>query len=160
MNRQRYTLTAPHFFELLAGVVGAVILTAALVPATQAVEAATGDAVSGPAKLVKTIAAIEDQARYRHADWGIQVLNEGGGKVLASQNSQKLFVPASTMKIYSVATALKLYGPNYRFKTPVYPEGAITGGTLDGNLILVASGDTSMGLRELPNGTLFTRTDR
>lgn len=143
-----------RLFGLLVGVGAAVILAAALTPATPAM-AASGDAVAGPAKLVKTIAAIEDQSRYGQSNWGIQVLNENGGKVLASQNSQKLFVPASTMKIYSVATALKLYGPNYRFKTPVYRQGTVTGGTLNGNLVLVASGDTSMGLREMPDGTLY-----
>jgi beta-lactamase class A len=92
IDPKRYTHTARHSFALLVSVVGAVILTAALVPATPAVGAATGDTVSGPAKLVKTIAAIEGQPRYQHADWGIQVLNQDSGKVLASQNSQELFV--------------------------------------------------------------------
>ena len=47
------------------------------------------------------------------------------------------------------------YGPNYRFRTPVYREGTVTGGTLTGNLVLVASGDMSLGLREERNGTLY-----
>ena len=144
--------TPRRFFELLVGVACPVILTVATAPA---VGGATGNTVSGPAGLVTAVATIEHASRYGHADWGIQVLNEDGGNVLASQNSQKLFPPASTMKLYSVATALKLYGPDYRFKTPVYRQGSVTGGTLSGNLILVASGDTSMGLRELPDGSLF-----
>lgn len=156
MSLQRNAHTARRSLELLVGVVAGVILTAAAAAAAApAVAAATGDTVSGPANLVKAVAAIEDQSRYGHADWGIQVLNEDGGNVLASQNSQKLFLPGSTMKLYSVATALKLYGPDYRFKTPVYRQGTVTAGTLNGNLVLVASGDTSMGLRELPDGTLY-----
>jgi serine-type D-Ala-D-Ala carboxypeptidase/endopeptidase (penicillin-binding protein 4) len=144
--------TARRSFELVVGVVAGAILMAALV---SPVSAATGDTVSGPTSLVKTITAIEDQSRYEPANWGIQVLNEDGGSVLASQNSRKLFLPGSTMKLYSVATALKLYGPDYRFKTPVYRQGTVTAGALNGNLVLVASGDTSMGLRELPDGTLY-----
>jgi hypothetical protein len=30
----------------------------------------------------------------------------------------------------------------------------VSGGTLDGNLVLVGSGDLSLGLRDEPNGTL------
>ena len=59
------------------------------------------------------------------------------------------------MKLYSVSTALRRYGPDYRFRTPVYREGSVAGGTLSGNLVLVASGDMSLGLREQRNGTLY-----
>ena len=59
------------------------------------------------------------------------------------------------MKTYSVSTALQHYGPNYRFRTPVYRQGTVAGGTLSGNLVLVASGDMSFGLREQRNGTLY-----
>jgi D-alanyl-D-alanine carboxypeptidase/D-alanyl-D-alanine-endopeptidase (penicillin-binding protein 4) len=75
--------------------------------------------------------------------------------VLAAQNANKMFDPGSTMKTYSVATALNLYGPDYRFHTPVYKIGTVAGGILTGNLILVASGDMSLGLREQPDGTLY-----
>ena len=59
------------------------------------------------------------------------------------------------MKIYSSATALRLYGPNYRFTTPAYRQGTMSGGTLNGNLVLVGSGDLSLGLRDQPNGTMY-----
>jgi D-alanyl-D-alanine carboxypeptidase/D-alanyl-D-alanine-endopeptidase (penicillin-binding protein 4) len=65
-----------------------------------------------------------------------------------------MFDPGSTMKTYAVSTALRMYGPNYRFRTPVYQEGAVTGSTLSGNLVLVGAGDLTFGLRELPDGTL------
>jgi D-alanyl-D-alanine carboxypeptidase/D-alanyl-D-alanine-endopeptidase (penicillin-binding protein 4) len=151
MSLRRNAHAARRSLALLVGVVAGLILTGTAAPA---VAAPRGDAVSGPGNLVKAVATIEGQPRYGHADWGIQVLDVDGGKVLASQNSQKLFLPGSTMKLYSVATALRLYGPDYRFKTPVYRQGTVTAGTLNGNLVLVASGDTSMGLRELPDGTL------
>jgi D-alanyl-D-alanine carboxypeptidase/D-alanyl-D-alanine-endopeptidase (penicillin-binding protein 4) len=150
MSLQRKRHRAGRAVELLVAVVCGVIVAAVAAPPG----AVAGDSVSGPATLAKAAAAVEDQSRYGHADWGMQVVDEKSGRVLASQNSGKLFLPASTMKLYSVATALRLYGPDYRFTTPVYREGAVSAGTLDGNLVLVASGDTSMGLRELPNDTL------
>ena len=111
--------------------------------------------VSGPSNLAQTFASIEGKPRYVHADWGYAVIDVRSGKFLAAQNPQKMFDPGSTMKTYSVSTALREYGSSYRFHTPVYRQGSVSGGTLNGNLILVASGDMSLGLREQPNGTLY-----
>jgi PBP4 family serine-type D-alanyl-D-alanine carboxypeptidase len=151
MSLQSHARRSGRAFRLLVAVIGAVTIAAAIAAPGSAT---TSDTLSGPAKLVSAVAAIEGQARYRQSNWGLQVLDQDSGKVLATQNSQKLFLPGSTMKLYSVATALKLYGPDYRFITPVYRDGDVSAGTLNGNLVLVASGDTSMGLRELPDGTL------
>lgn len=58
------------------------------------------------------------------------------------------------MKVFSTATALHLFGKDYRFHTPVYRTRAVKEGGLQGNLVLVASGDLSLGLRERPNGSM------
>lgn len=117
----------------------------------------TGTTVSaaGPQQVAQVIRQIEDAARYRQSDWGYEVVDQSSGHVLAMQNAQKMFDPGSTMKIYSVSTALRLYGTGYQFRTPVYREGAVSGDTLRGNLVLVGSGDMSLGLREQRNGTLY-----
>ncbi len=113
------------------------------------------DSATGPAELSRALSAIESQLRYRQSDWGYSVLDRNSGEVLAAQNADKMFDPGSTMKIYSVSTALKLYPPGYQFRTPVYRQGTVSQGALNGNLILVASGDMSLGLREQPGGTLY-----
>ncbi len=59
------------------------------------------------------------------------------------------------MKVYSTGTALSSYGARYRFRTPVYKLGTVSSGTLTGNLVLVASGDLTFGLRQLSNGRLY-----
>jgi D-alanyl-D-alanine carboxypeptidase/D-alanyl-D-alanine-endopeptidase (penicillin-binding protein 4) len=118
-------------------------------------EASKRGSATGAAALAKTIALIEARSQYRQSDWGYEVADEQSGRVIAAQHAAKMFDPGSTMKIYSVATALRKYGPNYRFRTPVYREGTVTDGVLSGNLVLVASGDMSLGLREQRNGTLY-----
>jgi len=66
-----------------------------------------------------------------------------------------MFVPASTTKLFSSSAVLADLGPDYKIKTPVYAQGTIgADGNLDGNLVLVAMGDTSMGGRTLPDGTI------
>jgi serine-type D-Ala-D-Ala carboxypeptidase/endopeptidase (penicillin-binding protein 4) len=136
----------------MVGVGAAVVLFGGSVPVAGA---APKGKVAGPGKVAKTIARIERKPRYRQSDWGYTVLDQKSGKVLAAQNDQKMFDPGSTMKLYSVSTALRLYGPNYRFRTPVYRQGTVADGTLSGNLVMVGSGDLTFGLRERPNGTLY-----
>jgi D-alanyl-D-alanine carboxypeptidase/D-alanyl-D-alanine-endopeptidase (penicillin-binding protein 4) len=98
---------------------------------------------------------VEREPLYRQADWGYVVLDDHSGRVLSAQNAVKMFDPGSTMKTYAVSTALRMYGPKYRFRTPVYRQGTVSAGTLSGNLVLVGSGDLTFGLRQLPNGTLY-----
>lgn len=136
----------------IAGIGTACVLFAGLVTTAGASPNRT---LAGTAKVTKIIAQIERLSRYRQSDWGYQVLDETTGTVLAGQNAQKMFDPGSTMKLYSVSTALRMYGPAYRFRTPVYREGTVAGDTLSGNLVLVGSGDMSLGLREQRNGTLY-----
>ena len=71
------------------------------------------------------------------------------------------FLAASTTKLYPSAAALAAYGADYRFETPIYRTGAVgSDGTLTGDLILVASGDPTMGGRTTPDGAIdFTPFD-
>src|SRR5207237_478736 len=56
---------------------------------------------------------------------------------------------------FAGAAALDAYGPDYRFETPVYRRGTVDGqGGLQGDLILVASGDLTMGGRNTPDGRI------
>jgi D-alanyl-D-alanine carboxypeptidase/D-alanyl-D-alanine-endopeptidase (penicillin-binding protein 4) len=106
------------------------------------------------ASVAAAIAQIESKPAYDHSIWGIRVADLSTGEVLINQTGETMFVPGSIMKVYSTPTALDIYGPDYRFHTPVYRLGKVSNGVLEGNLALVASGDFSFGLREQPDGTL------
>src|SRR5262249_29776477 len=62
--------------------------------------------------------------------------------------------PASVTKLFSVAAALVALGVDYCFETPVYRRGELLGTRLRGDLILVASGDVTMGGRTDGKGHL------
>jgi len=68
---------------------------------------------------------------------------------------------ASNTKLLTVGTSLALFGPNFRFTTPVYRTGPIDPSvTLHGDVVLVASGDPNLSQRVQPDGTLaFTNAD-
>jgi D-alanyl-D-alanine carboxypeptidase/D-alanyl-D-alanine-endopeptidase (penicillin-binding protein 4) len=104
------------------------------------------------------VRAILDSGGAREAYWGIQVVSLRNGATLFSWNPEKMFVPASTSKLFTTATALVRLGPGFTYRTTVESDGAVDGGgTLHGNLILVGRGDPNLSARELPyNG----RTER
>ena len=106
-----------------------------------------------PPSVAAVIARVEAKARYAHSTWGLLVADATTGQMLASQNAEQLFTPGSTLKLYSAAAVLHDYGAGYRFRTPVFRTGSVRHGVLSGNLVLVASGDFSFGLRDRPNGT-------
>src|SRR5262245_19691653 len=91
--------------------------------------------------LAERIEAVTSGPDYKHARWGILAVDKDSGRVAYERNPDQLFIPASTTKLYSCASALYHLGPDYRFETPVYRRGPIENGALRGDLILVASGD-------------------
>jgi len=65
-------------------------------------------------------------------------------QVIYSRNSDSLFTPASNMKMFTSAMALKKVGPDYRFHTRLYAVGRIEGTVLKGDLYIKGFGDPSL----------------
>ncbi|QDU31885.1 D-alanyl-D-alanine carboxypeptidase precursor [Anatilimnocola aggregata] len=111
--------------------------------------------------LDKQLAAVLDEAPYRHSHWGLLFVELKSGEVVFEHNRHKLFAPASATKLYSVAAALDGLGADYRFRTPVFARGELgADGKLKGDLILRASGDPTLGGRTNDKGEIaFTDSD-
>ena len=69
------------------------------------------------------------------------VLAVRGDRIIASENADQLFTPASVNKLVVAAAALHHLGPKHRIATSLRSDGAIDGTTLNGDLILEAAGD-------------------
>jgi N-acyl-D-amino-acid deacylase len=105
--------------------------------------------------LEQRIKKVMDRPEFAHSRFGIKFYSMDTGKVIYELNPQQLFVPGSTTKLLTEGTALELLGGDYRFHTKIYRTGPIKkDGTLDGELILVASGDYDLSNRIQPDGTL------
>ncbi len=87
------------------------------------------------------------QPGVTRASWGIVVESLDRHDRLVDLNSRTLFVPASVAKLVSVATAADAVGWDYRFETTLLTTGSVTQGRLFGDLIIVGSGDPSIGGR-------------
>jgi D-alanyl-D-alanine carboxypeptidase/D-alanyl-D-alanine-endopeptidase (penicillin-binding protein 4) len=110
--------------------------------------------------LASEIDAVIRRPEYRQAHWGILVVDARSGETVYEHNADQLFIPASTTKLYSCAAALVDLGPDYKFETPVYRRGTLNDGRLRGDLILVASGDLTLGGRTTADGKLaYTNSD-
>lgn len=115
-----------------------------------------GGGSSGPsAGIPASILAIMQKPRYSEATWGLRVSDLNSGAVIYDLNPNTLLLTGSVRKLFSVGTALNQLGPDDQFKTPVFRLGSVdSSGTLNGDLVLVAKGDLTMGGRNNGDGTI------
>ncbi len=103
-----------------------------------------------------SLAARIDQALRRSqalnaAFAGIEVIELSTGQVIYQRNADHLFVPASNMKLFTSALALRRLGPNYRFQTTVVATKAPDAlGRVAGDIVWIGSGDPTLSGRQYP----------
>lgn len=82
----------------------------------------------------------------RNANWGFVVYDPKTQKVISSYNEHASLIPASTTKLLTTETAMRLLGEKFRWVTQLEYSGEIDEqGVLQGNLYVVGSGDPSLG---------------
>ena len=79
--------------------------------------------------------------------WGVEVKSLETGQVLYALNARKLMMPASNMKIVTLAAAAETLGWDYRFKTTLETDAEIEEGVLKGNLVVRGGGDPTINTR-------------
>jgi len=89
---------------------------------------------------------ISDPSLY-NANLGVYIESLDTGDIIFKQNEHKLFIPASNMKLFTSATALIKFGPEFRYNTELYIDGEIDKGILSGDLIVRGKGDPSISPR-------------
>jgi D-alanyl-D-alanine carboxypeptidase/D-alanyl-D-alanine-endopeptidase (penicillin-binding protein 4) len=110
---------------------------------------------AAPQTLAGRIDAILARPEFKHATFGIEFLSLDTNTPIYTLNADKLFVPGSTTKLVTMGSAMQILGADYRFHTRVYRAGDVDAqGTLHGDLVLVASGDTNLSGRIRPGDTL------
>ena len=83
----------------------------------------------------------------QRAVWGVVVESLDRNERLFELNPQTLLVPASTAKLISLASAADAVGWDYRYETQVRASASVVDGVLQGDLLVVGSGDPSIGGR-------------
>jgi D-alanyl-D-alanine carboxypeptidase/D-alanyl-D-alanine-endopeptidase (penicillin-binding protein 4) len=98
--------------------------------------------------LAATRAAIDAriaQPRYAAARWGIAVVSLDSGRTLYAHDADKLFLPASTAKLFTAALVLNGLDTGYRIPTRILGPAPGRRGRVDGPIVLYGMGDPSLG---------------
>lgn len=133
-------------------------LAIGVVPVVAGLLAASGMATAAALPVVadgpgdRAISRVMDKPRYQGSQWGMLEVDPFTGRTTRSRQPTKSFAPGSVVKLFSVSAAWNTLGPRHRFVTPLFALGQRSGSTLNGNLVLQAAGDLTMGGRTLPNG--------
>jgi serine-type D-Ala-D-Ala carboxypeptidase/endopeptidase (penicillin-binding protein 4) len=90
-----------------------------------------------------------------NALWGVQIKSLDTGRVLYSRNAATLMMPASNMKIVTLAAAAETLGWDYRFKTTLETTAPIEDGVLKGDLIVRGTGDPTINSRSARASAVF-----
>lgn len=80
----------------------------------------------------------------------VYVVDATTREVLYAHRPHMRLLPASTLKVVSTAAALSALGADARFRTAVAVEGVQQEGLLEGDVVLTASGDPSLGSWRFP----------
>jgi serine-type D-Ala-D-Ala carboxypeptidase/endopeptidase (penicillin-binding protein 4) len=94
-----------------------------------------------PNQLSTAINEIVDRPELRRYRWGIVVQALNGTNQLYNRDGDRLFIPASNVKLITTAVALRQLGATTRLRTSVYQLPS--NGTLT-NLLVVGRGDPSL----------------
>lgn len=101
-----------------------------------------------PNSVQNAIENFADHEELKNAAISFAAFDIDGDSLIASYNDEMAIPPASTVKLFTTATAFETLGSNYKPKTRLYIRGIVdTCGVLEGDLIIRAGGDPSLGSR-------------
>ncbi|PPE70230.1 D-alanyl-D-alanine carboxypeptidase/D-alanyl-D-alanine-endopeptidase [Caldimonas thermodepolymerans] len=101
------------------------------------------------ADLPPAVQAALARARVPVEAIAVQVVDVGGRTPRLAHRVDASVNPASLMKLLTTYAALDLLGPAYTWSTPVYADGPVQDGVLQGNLYIKGSGDPRLVLERL-----------
>jgi len=101
------------------------------------------------------ITAWQNATGLANASVGIAVTDNLTGDELFKSEPQLSLVPASILKVVTTATALEVFGPDFRFTTTFSGSGTIRNDTLFGDLQIIGGGDPVLGSMYFPENNHF-----
>jgi D-alanyl-D-alanine carboxypeptidase/D-alanyl-D-alanine-endopeptidase (penicillin-binding protein 4) len=97
---------------------------------------------------------IFNDPNFSNANWGVLIQSLETGEYFYKRNENKLFMPASNLKLFTSSAGLVLLGEDYKFTTNIYKRGRMDGSTLIGDLVVQGRGDPTLSGRFYKNDVL------
>jgi len=85
------------------------------------------------------------------ASLSLMVKNTANDSIVYCYDADRELIPASIMKLVTTATALELFGEDFRYETAILYDGQITDSILNGNLYIKGGGDPTVGSADFRN---------
>jgi len=101
------------------------------------------------------IAGWQTDPKLSTASVCIAVSDNRTGEMLIKSVPQQSLAPASILKLITTATALEVFGSDYRFQTTLSASGMIKNDTLFGDLQIIGGGDPTFGSTYFPDNNYF-----
>jgi serine-type D-Ala-D-Ala carboxypeptidase/endopeptidase (penicillin-binding protein 4) len=125
------------------------VLALALISGACAAKAAPATAPSSPVvrQLQADLSTIFNAPVMARGVWGVDIRSVDTGQVLFQHNADRLMMPASNMKILTLAAAAHTLGWEHRFTTSLLTTAPIENGVLKGDVIVRGTGDPTISTR-------------
>lgn len=120
-----------------------------------AAPAASRAAAAALRDLQIQLATVFNAPVMAHGAWGVHVRSLDHGDTLFAHNAGKLMMPASNMKILTLAAAAERFGWDHRFTTTLETTALVEDGILRGDLFIRGSGDPTISTRGDRNQLVF-----
>ncbi len=112
---------------------------------TQKAKKPTPQPITTPAPItLETLPSAVAGTLQGYKNVGLVVAPASDGTPILSLSSNRPFIPASNRKVFTGALALDQLGSEYRFLTTLHRTGPISGGVVQGDLVITPSGDPTM----------------
>ena len=105
--------------------------------------------LAAPDTLPAPVALALDRARVPRDAFVATVHEVGQPRPRLAWQAGQPVNPASLMKLATTFAALELLGPAWTWSTPVWLQGSLNDGVLDGNLVIRGSGDPKLVLERM-----------
>ena len=92
-------------------------------------------------ELQTDLSQMLDTYRWEDARWGVLVVSLDQNDTLVSRSPDSELTPASNLKLLTTAAALRILGPDFRFRTYLLSDSDIVSDVLEGDLVLYGTGD-------------------
>lgn len=99
-------------------------------------------------KLAAVLREARVEPELAAAAMGFCLVNDKG-ETAWEMNSQTAFIPASSLKTVTTATALEILGPEFHFTTELKATAPLQDGVIAGDLVIVGGGDPMLKLDDL-----------
>lgn len=105
-----------------------------------------------PQPRFPAIASLLEEARANAVFAGTAMgfcLFDPKGELVMEDDAKTAFIPASSLKTLTTATALEVLGPDFRFTTTLKSTAPMKDGVIAGDLVIVGGGDPMLAMADL-----------